>query len=432
MKEHKYTCLFVTILTGILISCGTALAAWNVSEIAVNFLTMSSYKTSIQENYVRPDHVDPGQKVVKEVNIKNEGNVDSFVRVKIGLKFGNKNAEGDFEEDKELDTSLIEIHYNTDLWEFRTDGYWYYKDVLKAGKSTQKPLMDSYYLSERADNRYKNKEARILVNMESIQAEGGEMKNIWGLEEKELGITYQPCACETVTSVIFNKEHKLVIEGEDTDLFANFKNLMPGCSRSQTVRLVNESDDKIILFLRADSIKQNKMSQKKRELVQQLLTRYAKIEIKEGNKVLYQGTVDGNLTNDGWNMKENISLGSFKAGQGKNLVVKLTLDEEMDNEYQSLLGKVKWIFSAQIQLPEGNEKEKKEEKKENVITGASGYRKDVEKKEIVSAVTSPKTGDETQVFGKMIALFAALFCMIFSWKKLYWKQIKDFRKGKSR
>ena len=46
--------------------------------------------------------------------------------------------------------------------------------------------MDSYYLSEKADNRYKNKEARILINMESIQAEGGEMETIWGKMESSM------------------------------------------------------------------------------------------------------------------------------------------------------------------------------------------------------------------------------------------------------
>ena len=76
--------------------------------------------------------------------------------------------------------------------------------------------MDSYYLSEKADNRYKNKEARIIVNLESIQAESGEMKAIWGKNEKDLGITYQPCTCEVVTSVIFDKNHKLIIGGEKT------------------------------------------------------------------------------------------------------------------------------------------------------------------------------------------------------------------------
>jgi len=44
---------------------GSALAAWNVSEYAINLLSMTSYKNSIDENYNRPDHVDPGQKVGK-------------------------------------------------------------------------------------------------------------------------------------------------------------------------------------------------------------------------------------------------------------------------------------------------------------------------------------------------------------------------------
>lgn len=346
MKKHKCTSICITVVAVLLLACGTALAAWNVSEYAVNLLSMSSYKNSIQENYVRPDHVDPGQKVVKEVNIKNEGTVDSFVRIKIGRVFGSISETGQFLENRELDPEMIEIHYNTDLWKLCEDGYWYYKDVLPAGKTTKKPLMDSYYLSEKADNRYKNKEARIIVNLESIQAESGEMKAIWGKNEKDLGITYQPCTCEVVTSVIFDKNHKLIIGGEKTDLFANFKNLQPGCTRSQTIRLVNNSDLNIKMSLRAETAKQNKYSKKNLELIQKLLTNYAKIEILENNKVLYHGTVDGNLTKKGWSMKKDISLGEFKPGAGKNLIVKLSLSEEMDNEYQELLGKVKWVFSA--------------------------------------------------------------------------------------
>ena len=52
------------VFAGMLFVCGAVLAAWNVSEYAENLLSMSSYKNSIQENYIRPDHVDPGQLVV--------------------------------------------------------------------------------------------------------------------------------------------------------------------------------------------------------------------------------------------------------------------------------------------------------------------------------------------------------------------------------
>ena len=82
------------------------------------------------------------------------------------------------------------------------------------------------------------------------------MKAIWGKNEKDLGITYQPCTCEVVTSVIFDKNHKLIIGGEKTDLFANFKNLQPGCTRSQTIRLANNSDLNIKMSLRAEAAKQ--------------------------------------------------------------------------------------------------------------------------------------------------------------------------------
>ena len=144
MKKHKCTSICITVVAVLLLACGTALAAWNVSEYAVNLLSMSSYKNSIQENYVRPDHVDPGQKVVKEVNIKNEGTVDSFVRIKIGRVFGSISETGQFLENRELDPEMIEIHYNTDLWKLCEDGYWYYKDVLPAGKTTKKPLNKSF------------------------------------------------------------------------------------------------------------------------------------------------------------------------------------------------------------------------------------------------------------------------------------------------
>ena len=60
MKKHTFTCMALLVFAGMLFVCGAVLAAWNVSEYAENLLSMSSYKNSIQENYIRPDHVDPG------------------------------------------------------------------------------------------------------------------------------------------------------------------------------------------------------------------------------------------------------------------------------------------------------------------------------------------------------------------------------------
>ena len=347
MKEHKTAWIFITLMAGILLITGSVLAAWNVSDFAVNMVSMASYKNTIQENYERPPHVDPGQKVIKEVNIKNEGNTDTFVRVKLDQMFGNIDQNGTFIKDSSLDGNMILIHYNTDLWELRKDGYWYYKNVLKTGESTEKPVMDSFILSTDADNRYKNKEARIIVNMESIQAEGQAMKTLWGFSEKELGITYQPCVCEEVSRVILGKDGKLKFEGTDTDLFINFKNLQPGCSRSQVIGINNQWNSGIKMMVRAEKTVQEKMTEEEQKLLDELLAKYALITVKEGTKTLYQGTVDGNLDGKGWSMQKNISLGTVGAGKGKNLNVTLSVSPDMDNRYQKLLGKVKWIFTAE-------------------------------------------------------------------------------------
>lgn len=421
MKKHTFTCIFILVLTGMVLVCGIVLAAWNVSEYAENLISMSSYKNFIQENYVRPEHVDPGQKVIKEVSIKNEGDVDSFVRVKVETMFGSQDGSGNFQEEKELNPELIEIHYNTDFWTLEDDGYWYYKEVLPAGEATQKPLMDHYYLSEKADNRYKNKEARIVINLESIQAEGGEMEQVWGKTEKELGIVYQPCTCETVTSVVFGEDHRLKIGGETTDLFANFKNLTPGCTRSQTIRITNSSEIPIQMYLRAETTDQGNLSQENLELVRKLLSKYAMVEIRQGDKILYQGTVDGNLTDSGWTMKDNISLGDFASGEGKSLIVKLSLSEEMDNQYQKLLGKVNWVFSAQ---GEENSTDLPGEELQTESQRGEG-RTDAGEKIYTSVAASPKTGDATRILLKWLVLFGALVAMAISSWKLYGKGNTD-------
>lgn len=70
LKERKFAYIFVAVLAGVLLIGTAVLAAWNASEYAINFLSMSSFKVSIQEEYQRPEQVDPGQKVTKKVSIK--------------------------------------------------------------------------------------------------------------------------------------------------------------------------------------------------------------------------------------------------------------------------------------------------------------------------------------------------------------------------
>lgn len=117
------------------------------------------------------------------------------------------------------------------------------------------------------------------------------------------------------------------------------------------------------------------------KLVEELLEKYAVIEISGAQDNIYRGPVSGNLKGSGSTMKEDIYLGTFKANQQKKIQVKLALSEEMDNKFSKLTGKVRWVFTA---------------KGEDEKTVTSTY--------------APATGDPTEA-GMWIALlgFSAFF-----------------------
>ena len=343
MKIRKTIGLIASVLAGISLFSSTVFAYWNVTGRATNILSMSSYKMSVEEKYVEPDNAAPGTTFDKVVNVSNKGTVDAFVRVKVDKAFGSRGDDGILIKDESLDPEMILIHFNENAWMYK-DGYWYYKDVVPAGEMTKYPLMDKFSISEKAGNAYKGKDADIIIQMESIQAEG-ETLSVWNVTEKELGITYIPLLEEKDTSISFDGKG-FNFSQADTDLFVNFKNLLPGCSRTQVIKVTNDYSKEAEFTLRAESTEQNISDKEKALLVKMLLSEYATIEVKEGDQIIYSGPVDGNLAGKNNTMREAASLGVFAPNSSKDLTVTLELSPEMDNKCMDLIGKVTWIFEA--------------------------------------------------------------------------------------
>lgn len=326
-----------------LFSSVTAYASWTASGGTDNFLSMGSYKTSIEEEYTQPDHVDPTQEVSKIVNVKNSGSVGAFVRVAIEKQIGDVDKDGNFVPDEKPDPDMILIHYNDTIWKDGGDGYFYYLKELKAGETTEQPLFKSYILSEKAGNEYKKKQGHIIVKMESIQAEGDAV-SLWGKTISELGIQYKAPEQESRdTSVTFlGKDKGFDIENTKTDLFANFKNLTPGTSRTQVIKVSNSSTKEVEISLKAEMPEQESMSQEQLELVNKLLNEYAEIRIENNGNTLYTGPVSGRPELQ----SKGVSLGKYAAGSTNDMTVTLSVSPEMDNQYLDLLGKVRWVFTA--------------------------------------------------------------------------------------
>lgn len=337
--------IFLSIMTVMLcLGAGLAAAAWSVRQSTDNFLTMSSYQAKIVEEYKVPKQVNPSGSVTKKVNVKNEGTVDILVRVSVKKMFGQRQKDGSFLEDTALDPEMIEIVFNDRVWKKGADGWFYYTEILKAGAVTAEPLMESYTLSAKTGNEYRGKDAQIIVFMESVQAEGNAC-DVWGVTTEELGISIPEQPQGKETGVVFRgKTEGFTVNADDTDLFASFKNLLPGCSRTQRITVTNDSQTEVEIRLRAEQARQVGASQKQLLLVKELMEKYAEIEVMQGETKLYRGPVSGKGSDD--SMREEIPLGKFSAGEQKELTVRLAVSPEMDNEYQELTGKVKWIFSA--------------------------------------------------------------------------------------
>ncbi len=323
-------------------------AFWSIRSRTDNVLTMASYKAQIVETYELPAHVNPSESVEKKVHVKNEGTVDILVRVSVKKEFGIRDADGRLQVQEGLDPDMIRITFNSRLWEQREDGWFYYKEILHAGETTKEPLMEAYTLSAEAGNAYKSKDAEIIISLESVQADR-EAASVWNVSMEELGIVFPEAAASEKTTVTYlGRTQGFTTNTKNTDLFAAFKNLTPGCGRTQKILVENKSTEAVEIFLRAEQSGQEKMSAEQALLVRRLLTEYAQVEITENGRLLYQGAVCGaGTTGQGsTSMQQDISLGKFAAGHGRTLIVNLHLSPEMDNRFQKLTGKVTWIFSA--------------------------------------------------------------------------------------
>lgn len=140
-----------------------------------------------------------------------------------------------------------------------------------------------------------------------------------------------------------------------TDLFDNFKGIMPGETRTQIINITNNSDDSdyIKLYIRAElhDEAENPLSEgvaatgvtiaTMNEFLAQL-----SMTVKLGGtagEVIYNASPD---ELDGF--AENVYLGSFRKGEKTSLAVELLVPSDLGNEFQYLVGEVDWIFVAEL------------------------------------------------------------------------------------
>jgi len=154
-------------------------------------------------------------------------------------------------------------------------------------------------------------------------------------------------------------------EYTDTDLFQNFKNVMPGDKLTETIQIKNEATDcdYIKVYMRAvvhdengnpltyseafentDGKDQANVVGQRDETVatMQDFLKQLTMRIYNGEDLIYNSTPDqaGALAN-------NVFLGTLTKGEALSLKVELDVPITMGNEYANRVGEVDWIFLAE-------------------------------------------------------------------------------------
>lgn len=143
----------------------------------------------------------------------------------------------------------------------------------------------------------------------------------------------------------------------DSDLFDNFKGVMPGDTRSEKITIQNKSNDcdYIKVYLRAvlhdetgnpisEKVLEELRNDERRGETSELAYMYdflsqLSMTVKNGTEVIYNASPD---ELDG--LAQNVYLGRLRKGDSLNLDVELNVPITMGNEYANRIGEVDWGF----------------------------------------------------------------------------------------
>ncbi len=123
-----------------------------------------------------------------------------------------------------------------------------------------------------------------------------------------------------------------------TDLFPNFKGVMPGDTLTQQITVKNDADDKVKvkIYIRSKGAHENSV-----DFLSQL---HLTVKTSEENEMAYMFDAAANETAQ---LTEWTYLGLLYSGGEVNLDVNLTVPVELDNQYQDQIGYLDWEFMVE-------------------------------------------------------------------------------------
>lgn len=170
----KKILLVAAIVICLTIAVSGTLAYFTFEDTAHNVITSGGVSIEVVEKTKSTDGAEledfpkegitgvmPGTEVSKIVSVRNTGNSEAWVRVKVDATITP--AEGEEKLPSDVMTYTV-----SEGWTPGTDGYYYYNNKVPAGESTS-ILFDTVKFAPEMGNEYQNCRANIVISAQAVQ-----------------------------------------------------------------------------------------------------------------------------------------------------------------------------------------------------------------------------------------------------------------------
>lgn len=269
----------------------------------------------------------PGNQISKIPRIYNYG-TDCYVRVKISFR----------ETEEITEKNLFGM---SGKWMKADDGYYYYKEILKKGKTVD--VFQGIEIPENLSQDMAGKSFYLDIDADAIQSKNFipdfEAASPWGSVEilscgkegaYDIGIFKQ--ADTQLFEIEYQGRIEKLVKNKD-DFFANFPYLMPGDTYSDCIKIVNDDKTRELnLYFRSEAKDDS-------ELLDKILLRITTEFYGEKKEIYYGSLRAAELSQEGL-------LGVLRKGAEGVFYFEIEVPKELDNKYTILDSSVKWIFST--------------------------------------------------------------------------------------